>query len=723
MFNNLKLAAKLNGSFIAVAGLTLILGALAIFSMWKVKHVAENLNEIKIPEVAAANEVERSVLKTMLETRSFGLTGDSLYLDRSRVNFVNVKQFLAEAAQHAKKFGLDSLQEKVRLATDRTISYEQLFNDTVKLTETIEQDKTDLSTAATAYTKASNAFMDAQNKMLEEDADALAAGKISGDKFKERLKKSALCSDIVEFGNTIRTETWKAIASRNPEGIKDALKKFPENNAKIDELKAITRQEVNLKHITECRTAGDSYQTSLQSLLNHWLSSAELTKKRTLAANEILTVVEETAKTGMKEAADSANNAAAALASSSIVLIIGCIVCFGLALSLGIIITRMITKPVHNLMNGLGQIAIGDLTARVEVTSGDEIGNLSAAANKMAEALDAKAKLAVQIGDGDLRHDVTLSSDKDTLGLALRNMVSNLRDVVANVRAAAENVASGSEEITGTAQTLSSGASEQAASVEEVSASMEQSTASIQQNTENARQTDKISTKNAQDAQGAGQSVAQTVQAMKDIAQKISIIEEIARQTDLLALNAAIEAARAGEHGKGFAVVASEVRKLAERSQKAAGEISKLSSSSVEIAESAGQMLDKLVPDIRKTADLVKEIASGSEEQNTGAAQINKAMQELDKVIQQNASASEEMAASSEELASQAEQLQSAIEFFKVSDEPIRTAKKKVKAVSVSASRTTASKNRIPGAKSSGVMIELDHPDVPAVSDDEFERH
>ncbi|MBK9991642.1 MAG: HAMP domain-containing protein [Verrucomicrobia bacterium] len=405
--------------------------------------------------------------------------------------------------------------------------------------------------------------------------------------------------------------------------------------------------------------------------------------------------------------------------------VIATVLRIALAVVLATVIIRMITRPIMNLVTGLGQIAIGDLSARVEVTSGDEIGNLSAAANRMAEALDAKAKLAVQIGDGDLRHDVTLSSDKDTLGIALKNMVSNLRDVVANVRAAAENVASGSEEITGTAQTLSSGASEQAASVEEVSASMEQSTASIQQNTDNARQTDKISTKNAQDAQGAGQSVAQTVQAMKDIAQKISIIEEIARQTDLLALNAAIEAARAGEHGKGFAVVASEVRKLAERSQKAAGEISKLSSSSVEIAESAGQMLDKLVPDIRKTAELVKEIAAGSEEQNTGAGQINKAMQELDKVIQQNASASEEMAASSEELASQAEQLQSAIEFFKVSDDPARTAKKKARnAPAHLTTRAPTAKNRIPGAhKSSGVMIELDHPDVPAVADDEFERH
>ena len=344
------------------------------------------------------------------------------------------------------------------------------------------------------------------------------------------------------------------------------------------------------------------------------------------------------------------------------------LVAVSLAISvlLAIFLTRLITRPVDALVQGLGRIAVGDLSARVAVNSTDEIGNLAAAANTMAEALDTKAKIALQIGDGDLCHDVKLSSDKDTLGLALQKMVANLRDVVANVASAAENVASGSEEMTSTAQTLSTGSSEQAASVEEVSASMEQSAASIQQNTENARQTEKISTKAAQDAIEAGQSVGMTVQAMKEIAQKISIIEEIARQTDLLALNAAIEAARAGEHGKGFAVVASEVRKLAERSQTAAGEISKLSGSSVEIAERAGTMLEKLVPDIRRTAELVKDIAAGSEEQNNGATQVNKAVQELDKVIQQNASASEEMASSSEELASQAEQLQSAIAFFKV---------------------------------------------------------
>jgi methyl-accepting chemotaxis protein len=356
---------------------------------------------------------------------------------------------------------------------------------------------------------------------------------------------------------------------------------------------------------------------------------------------------------------------------------------------------------------------------------------LSGAANQMAEALDNKAKLALQIGEGDLRQDAVLSSPKDTLGMALQKMVTNLRSVVANVRSAAEKVSSGSEEMTGTAQTMSSGASEQAASVEQVSASMEETTASIQQNAENARQTEQISTKAATDTSEAGTSVDKTVKAMKEIAQKISIIEEIARQTDLLALNAAIEAARAGEHGKGFAVVASEVRKLAERSQSAAGEISKLSSSSVEIAENAGTMLQKLVPDIRKTAELVKEIAAGSDEQNKSAGQINKAIQELDKVIQQNASASEELAAASEELASQAEQLQSAIEFFKVNAGPGEGLghRKPVKAHTAAPAKNKNATNVAVSTRNgshsdsapNGVMIELGQGH--GQKDDEFKRY
>jgi methyl-accepting chemotaxis protein len=275
------------------------------------------------------------------------------------------------------------------------------------------------------------------------------------------------------------------------------------------------------------------------------------------------------------------------------------------------------------------------------------------------------AEIANKLGEGDLNIQFDLTNIRGVYG-ELKKTVDKLTQVVTEVRSASDNVTGGSQELSSTAQQLSQGATEQAASVEETSASMEEMGSNIQQNADNSQQTEKISLKASQDAQESGEAVLTAVTAMKEIASKISIIEEIARQTNLLALNAAIEAARAGEHGKGFAVVAAEVRKLAERSQSAAGEISELSSTSVDVAEKAGEMLTKLVPDIQKTSELVQEISASSTEQNSGAEQISKAIQQLDTVIQQNASATEEMAATSEELSSQAQMLQDSIGFFKI---------------------------------------------------------
>ncbi len=294
------------------------------------------------------------------------------------------------------------------------------------------------------------------------------------------------------------------------------------------------------------------------------------------------------------------------------------------------LVARGIANPLTKGVDFARKVAEGDLTARIDVRQGDEVGALSD---------------------------------------ALRGMIDRLRTIVSEIRSAADYVASGSEQLSSMSEQMSQGAAEQAASAEEVSASMEEMAASIRQNADNALQTEKIARKSADDADDGGKAVNQTVDAMGQIAGKIAIVEEIARQTDLLALNAAVEAARAGENGKGFAVVASEVRKLAERSQRAAVEISDLSGNSVAVAEKAGQLLSHIVPDIRKTAELVQEISAASNEQNSGAGQINTAIQQLDEVVQQNASASEEMSSTAEELSSQAQQLLATISFFKLDGE------------------------------------------------------
>lgn len=273
-----------------------------------------------------------------------------------------------------------------------------------------------------------------------------------------------------------------------------------------------------------------------------------------------------------------------------------------------------------------------------------------------------------RVAAGDLTAQIYIKPGDTTSMLAgIKDMVSKLTDIIQDVNNSANALASASEEVNATAQSLAQGASEQAASVEETSASMEEMSASIAQNNDNARVTDGMAQKSARDAVSGGDAVAQTVEAMKKIAERIGVIDDIAYQTNLLALNAAIEAGRAGEHGRGFAVVASEVRKLAERSQIASQEIGELAGSSVKRAELAGNLLQEMLPSIRKTADLVQEIAAASSEQTTGVTQINTAIGQVSQTMQHNAAASEELSSTAEEMSAQAIRLQEAMTFFQLS--------------------------------------------------------
>ncbi|ULK95917.1 methyl-accepting chemotaxis protein [Bradyrhizobium sp. I71] len=337
-----------------------------------------------------------------------------------------------------------------------------------------------------------------------------------------------------------------------------------------------------------------------------------------------------------------------------------------IAIAAAVWIALNISRSLSSAVGLADAVAIGDLSQKIDSSSNDEIGDLIKSLNAMTVNLNQTAAVANEIAQGNLTVEAKPLSDKDTLGLALERMIEKLRQIVSEALTAAQNVSAGSQELSASAEQLSQGATEQASSAEEASSSMEEMASNVKQNADNANQTEKIAAQSAKDAEASGAAVGRAVNAMQTIAEKITIVQEIARQTDLLALNAAVEAARAGEHGKGFAVVASEVRKLAERSQAAAAEIGTLSTDTVKVAQEAGTMLSKLVPDIKKTAELVEEITAACREQDVGSAQINQAIQQLDKVGQQNASASEQVSSTSEELASQAEQLQSTIAYFRI---------------------------------------------------------
>jgi len=604
---NLRLAMKLGIGFGVVLSLTALLAVISLTGMTSILD--------RVDKADGMTDIINMVMEIRRHEKNFQIRRDQKSQDEVAQNTAGI---MARAQVYKDKFSDSKNRDQMDQVLAATKAYDAAFKGYV----TREMARTKNQQVMGAAGGSALASAEGLQQGLKQELQTLTRSKTSPAVLEAQAAKFADTAEIVTQLYAMRFSTLYYIHSVDDVHVKKALGIGQEIVNETKGLRGRFTDKANIEKTDKILADTESYLKSIEEYVQAVEQQKAMETQLIQSARDMQKVCE-SAREDMKAKMFSEIN------WSRSILTIGAILALILGSIAALLITRAISGPVRKGLEFAKQLADGHLDVRIDVDQKDEVGALAA---------------------------------------ALTNMAERLRAVVMQVNASAESVASGSQELSASSETLSQGATEQAASVEEISSSVEEMAANIRQNAENSLQTESLAKKSADDARLGGQAVTQTVDAMRQIVDRIGFIEEIARQTNLLALNAAIEAARAGEHGKGFAVVAAEVRKLAERSGAAAGEIGQLSTASLAVAEKAGTMLATIVPDIERTSELVQEISAACREQTTGADQVNKAIQQLDQVIQQNASASEETASTSEELAGQAQRLTQVMQFFKLGD-------------------------------------------------------
>lgn len=618
-WKNQKLKVKLAIGFGIIISILLIIGVVSIVRLNTIEADSRLIADKYLPEAEIAGNLEKKTVALTNLINSFTLSGDFTCLDEAAMLVDELKEFIAESKAFASagKTNRDLIHLLEKAGKSLT-EYEMMMNEMRQTGRKLEKTRIEMDEASAAFLDFCFEYLRSQEASLAYEIDAGRAKRVM-------LEKITLINNVIDIGNFMRIANFKAQASRDFSQQQNFDDLFSRISGHLDQLETLDSGMENVYFLQNIRTAASSYRQAIADYIsgfnNMQVINSQVGETGERLVDTFLTMVDQSTDSS----AEFTGLAIKKIHTSLQILIAGLILSIIISILLGWQITRSITRPLKKGVVFAGEIASGNLQATIDIDQEDEMGELAG---------------------------------------SLHSMKERLSETISSIQSAARHIADASSQVSRTSQNISQGTTQQASSAEEISASIEQISASISQNTSNAQRTEEIAGKATKQMNTGSRNVIDVTTAIKEITEKISIIGDIAYQTNILSLNAAVEAARAGEYGKGFAVVADEVKKLAERSQEAATEIDKVSVSGVRMAEESRQIIRDLLPQIEDTLKLVQEITASSMEQNSGAEQVNESIQQFNHVIQQNAASAEEMATNAEELASQAEYLREMTGWF-----------------------------------------------------------